>query len=117
MRIRDKAAIGVITIGSCEPAVLEALDHFEKDGIEMDYLRIRGFPFHQSVKSFIEDHEQTLVVEQNRDAQLRSLLILEMGIAPHLLMSVLSYGGFPLTSDDVLTRAKRILKGWDRCPR
>jgi 2-oxoglutarate ferredoxin oxidoreductase subunit alpha len=117
VRIRDKAAIGVITIGSCEPAVLEALDHFEKDGIEMDYLRIRGFPFHQSVKSFIEDHEQTLVVEQNRDAQLRSLLILELGIDPNLLMSVLSYGGFPLTSDDVLTRAKRILKGWDRCPR
>ena len=91
---------------------MEALDNFEKDGIAMDYLRVRGFPFHQSIKSFIEDHEQTLVVEQNRDAQLRSLLILELGIDPNLLVSVLSYGGFPLTCEDVLSGAKRILKGW-----
>lgn len=112
LRIHDKATLGVITIGSCEPAVLEALDYFEKDGIVMDYLRVRGFPFHHSIRSFIEDHEQTLVVEQNRDAQLRSLLILELGIDPNLLISVLSYGGFPLTSQDVLLGAKRILKGW-----
>lgn len=111
VRRRDGAPYGVVTIGSCEAAVLEALAEFERDGIVFDYLRVRGFPFQDSIKTFIEDHEWCIVVEQNRDAQLRSLLLLELGIDPGLLRSVVSFGGFPLSASEVLEGIKEVLKG------
>lgn len=111
VRYRSGASYGVITIGSCKPAVVEALDILESDGITVDYLRVRGFPFQQSVKAFIEKHEFCIVVEQNRDAQLRSLLILELGIDPSLLYPVTLFGGFPLSTSEVLDGIKHVLKG------
>lgn len=107
------ASIGVITIGSCELAVVEVIDTFARDGLSLDYLRIRGFPFQDSVKTFIEDHDMCLVVEQNRDAQLRSLLLLELGVDPNLLRPVLYYGGFPLDASVVKDGIMRTLKGWN----
>lgn len=108
----NDATIGVITIGSCEPAVLEVIDTFARDGLPLDYLRIRGFPFQDSVKAFIEDHDMCLVVEQNRDAQLRSLLLLELSVDPNLLRPVLYYGGFPLDASVVKDGIMKTLKGW-----
>ncbi|HZS95125.1 MAG TPA: 2-oxoacid:acceptor oxidoreductase subunit alpha, partial [Chloroflexota bacterium] len=96
------ARIGVITSGGCDPAVREALAVLARQGLAADYLRIRGFPFHKSVTEFIEEHEFCFVVEQNRDAQLRSLLILETPAAKDKLIPVLVYGGFPLSASQVV---------------
>ena len=68
----------------------------------MDYMRIRGFPFHEPVEAFIAEHEYCYVVEQNRDAQLRSLLILETSVPKEKLRPILIYGGFPLSARNVL---------------
>jgi 2-oxoglutarate ferredoxin oxidoreductase subunit alpha len=71
-------------------------------GIVADYMRIRGFPFDGGVEEFIMRHNYCFVVEQNRDAQLRSLLILETAVPKDRLRSVLSYGGFPLSARHVV---------------
>jgi len=99
---RSEARFGVITIGGCEPAVLEALDLLADRDIPADYMRVRGFPFHKSVEAFLYEHEFCFVVEQNRDAQLRSLLILETCVPKDRVRSVLVYGGFPLSARHVV---------------
>ncbi len=99
---RDGATIGVVSLGSCDPAVREALDLLADSGLPLDFLRIRGFPFAPEVRAFLDDHELTFVVEQNRDAQLRSLLTIETGVEPAKLRSVLVYGGFPLSASQVV---------------
>lgn len=99
---RKGAAFGIVTIGGCDPAVREALDVLAARGIAGDFMRIRAFPFHADVEAFLADHEFCFVVEQNRDAQLRSLLTLETGIAKDKLRSILVYGGFPLSARHVL---------------
>jgi 2-oxoglutarate/2-oxoacid ferredoxin oxidoreductase subunit alpha len=96
------ARVGIITIGGCDPAVREAVDLLAARGILADYMRIRGFPFDQSVEDFIRHHNFCFVVEQNRDAQLRSLLVLETSVPKDRLRSVLSYGGFPLSARHVV---------------
>ena len=99
---RDGAQFGVITLGGCEPAVRESLDQLGLRGVPVDYMRIRGFPFPEVVARFIDAHETCFVVEQNRDAQLRSLLMLETPVAKDKLRSVLVYGGFPLSARNVV---------------
>jgi 2-oxoglutarate ferredoxin oxidoreductase subunit alpha len=99
---RGPADIGVITIGGCRGAVLEAIDRLRADAVAVDYMRIRAFPFQSSVREFVDSHQRCFVVEQNRDGQLRSLLALETGIARDRMVSVLDYGGLPLTADYVL---------------
>ncbi len=93
-----KAALGVIYFGSTSPAMQEALDELEEDGIRLDALRLRAFPFPNSVAQFLAEHEQVFVVEQNRDAQMRSLLVNELGIDPARLVPVLHYDGTPITA-------------------
>jgi 2-oxoglutarate ferredoxin oxidoreductase subunit alpha len=96
------ARIGIITIGGCDPAVREAVDLLAVRGIAADYMRIRGFPFDERVEEFIKRYNFCFVVEQNRDAQLRSLLVLETSATKDRLRSVLSYGGFPLSARHVV---------------
>jgi 2-oxoglutarate ferredoxin oxidoreductase subunit alpha len=96
------APIGIISIGGCHGAVREAIDRLRADGHYVDYMRIRAFPFAPSVKAFIEAHEPCYVVEQNRDGQLRTLLAIETGIARDRMISILDYGGLPLTADRVV---------------
>jgi 2-oxoglutarate ferredoxin oxidoreductase subunit alpha len=96
------AELGIISIGGCHAAVLEAVDRIRGSGHTVDYMRIRAFPFPAGVRQFIEAHERCYVVEQNRDGQLRSLLAIETGIARDRLHSVLDYGGLPLTADRVV---------------
>jgi 2-oxoglutarate ferredoxin oxidoreductase subunit alpha len=104
------AKFGVITIGGCDPAVREALDILAERETPADYLRIRGFPFHKSIEAFLYEHDLCFIVEQNRDAQLRSLLTLETCVPKNRLRSVLSYGGFPLSSRDVVEGITRQLE-------
>jgi 2-oxoglutarate ferredoxin oxidoreductase subunit alpha len=96
------ATVGVITVGGCDPAVREALATLGTKGLKADYLRIRAFPFGAEVEEFLTTHETVYVVEQNRDAQLRSLLTLETSVPKSKLRSVLVYGGFPLSSRHVV---------------
>jgi len=95
---RQSTRLGVIYFGSTSPAMHEALDALERDGLQLDALRIRAFPFQDEVYDFIADHEQVFVVEQNRDAQLRMLLVNEGAVDPTRLVSVLHYDGTPITA-------------------
>jgi 2-oxoglutarate/2-oxoacid ferredoxin oxidoreductase subunit alpha len=98
VRLREGAAVGIVSIGGCDAAVREAVDGLAARGVAADYLRVRGFPFGAAVGEFVRRHPHTFVVEQNRDAQLRSLLILETGVAGERLLSILDYGGMPLSA-------------------
>jgi 2-oxoglutarate ferredoxin oxidoreductase subunit alpha len=95
--------VGIITLGSCDLAVREAIDELSALGIEADFLRVRGFPFVKSVREFVESHEHCFVVEQNRDGQLRSLISLETEVDINQMHPVLHYGGFPLSAVQVVT--------------
>ena len=99
---QDGATIGVITIGGCDAAVREAIATLRAEGIRVDMMRVRGFPFSGQVAQFLDSHEQLFVVEQNRDAQLRSLLAIELGIARDRMTPVLDYGGLPLPARVVI---------------
>jgi 2-oxoglutarate/2-oxoacid ferredoxin oxidoreductase subunit alpha len=76
----------------------EAIDMIEARGHSVDRMRIRAFPFHSSVNSFVAGHDFTFVVEQNRDAQLRSLIVNECGIDPVRLVPITHYDGTPITA-------------------
>jgi 2-oxoglutarate ferredoxin oxidoreductase subunit alpha len=99
---QDGAEIGIVSLGGCHAAVLEALDRLREQGVAVDYMRIRGFPFDQPVTDFLNAHETVFVVEQNRDAQLRSLLAIETGMPRDRMTPVLDYGGLPLTARVVI---------------
>jgi 2-oxoglutarate ferredoxin oxidoreductase subunit alpha len=90
--------IGVLHFGSTSPAMNEALDQLGAEGIDLDALRLRAFPFPASVKDFIGAHSAVFVVEQNRDAQMHSLLVNELSIDPARLVKVLHYDGTPITA-------------------
>ena len=89
---------GAIFYGSTSPAMQEAIDTLDAQGIHIDTLRVRGFPFHDDVAEFVSAHEVIFVVEQNRDAQLRTLLTVECEIDPARLIPVLHYDGTPITA-------------------
>jgi 2-oxoglutarate ferredoxin oxidoreductase subunit alpha len=88
--------MGVLTVGSGGAACVEALDRLNAQDIRLDYCRVRAFPFGDEVRDFIERHDVVFVVEQNRDAQLRSLLMLDIHADPGKLVSLLHYNGIPL---------------------
>jgi 2-oxoglutarate ferredoxin oxidoreductase subunit alpha len=89
---------GVIYFGSTAPAMDEAIQMLEASGQSLDRMRLRAFPFHSSVASFVAEHDFVFVVEQNRDAQLRSLIVNELNVDPVRLVPVLHYDGTPITA-------------------
>jgi 2-oxoglutarate ferredoxin oxidoreductase subunit alpha len=95
---KQKTKYGVIYFGSTTPAMHEALEALEAQGIHLDALRIRAFPFANEVADFVLRHEQVFLVEQNRDAQLRTLIINECSIDPARVVPVLHYDGTPITA-------------------
>ena len=99
---RDGAVVGLVALGSSDLAVREGLELLAEQGVAADYLRVRGFPFHPSVRAFLDEHERCVVVDQNRDGQLRTLLVAETGAAPQRLGSVRVYGGLPLSARQVV---------------
>ncbi len=104
--VRKSAAqptrVGAIYFGSTGAAMEEALATLAGQGIHLDTLRIRAFPFHDEIADFIADHDQVFVIEQNRDAQMRMLLVNEMPVDPAKLLSVLHYDGTPITARFIL---------------
>ncbi|HJU39507.1 MAG TPA: 2-oxoacid:acceptor oxidoreductase subunit alpha [Tahibacter sp.] len=95
---KQKARCGALYYGSTSPAMAEAIDALEREGVSLDTMRLRAFPFPESVRDFIDAHDTVFVVEQNRDAQLRSLIVNEFGIDPARLVPVLHYDGTPITA-------------------
>jgi len=97
----NQSDLGILFIGTTTSSALEAIDLLAADGIQLDAMRVRAFPFNKEVKRFITSHEVVYVVEQNRDAQLRSLLVNELEIAPQRLIPILNYDGFPVTAETI----------------
>ncbi|MGQ0713077.1 MAG: 2-oxoacid:acceptor oxidoreductase subunit alpha [Gemmatimonadaceae bacterium] len=100
------SSVGIISVGSCDAAVREAIDRLRADGIAIDYMRVRAFPFGSSVHHFLREHDRLFVVEQNRDAQLRALLALETGLPRDAMTPILDYGGVPLSAEPIVARVK-----------
>ena len=96
------AELGIVAIGSSDGAVREAIELLAAKGIKLDYMRIRAFPFGPDVEQFLAQHELTFVVDQNRDAQLASLLTLDTSVPKEKLRSVKYYGGQPLSAHHVV---------------
>ena len=90
--------IGLVSIGSCDGAIHEAMDVLKAQGVGVDYMRVRAFPFSEDVERFLSAHQVLFVVEQNRDAQFKSLLTLETKVEKSKLRSLLSYDGLPISS-------------------
>jgi 2-oxoglutarate ferredoxin oxidoreductase subunit alpha len=94
--------VGLVSIGSCDGAIREAIDVLKTHDVGVNYMRIRGFPFSEDVERFLANHRVLFVVEQNRDAQLRSLLTLETAVEKAKLRSLLHYSGLPISSSFIV---------------
>ena len=97
-RPEQRSKCGLIHFGSSAPAVREAMAALAEDGIQLDTMRLRAFPFSEAVSDFINAYDQVFLVEQNRDAQMRSLLVNECGIDPARFISILHFDGTPITA-------------------
>ena len=97
------ATMGIVTVGGCHAACVEALDQMAGEGVACDYMRVRGFPFGDEVREFLEAHEENFVVEQNRDGQLRSMLSLETGVPLARMRSIRYYSGYPMSAHHVVS--------------
>lgn len=104
-----KARYGIVSMGGAHWAVMEARDQLLSEGVDVDYLRVRAFPFAAEVDRFLAEHETVFVVEQNRDAQLRMLLGMETGCPKQKMVSVGYYGGQPLSKGHVLDGIRPVL--------
>ncbi|HEY6481969.1 MAG TPA: 2-oxoacid:acceptor oxidoreductase subunit alpha [Steroidobacteraceae bacterium] len=90
--------IGLVSLGSCDGAIHEAMAVLKSNGVAVDYMRVRAFPFGPEVEQFLAAHEMLFVIEQNRDAQFKSLLTLETAVEKRKLHSLLHYSGLPISS-------------------
>jgi 2-oxoglutarate ferredoxin oxidoreductase subunit alpha len=95
------ATTGVIFFGTSADSALEALEMLEADGISLDAMRPLAFPFGRAFQEFVDLHEGVFVIEQNRDAQFRSLMMIELGTDPSKLISILNYDGMPITAENI----------------
>ncbi len=108
-----KNSIGLVAYGSSQDCMREVVHLLKKEsGLEVDYLRVRAFPFHQDILSFVKTHSQIIVVEQNRDAQLLSLLKLESELSTEInkIQSVLNYDGLSLDAPSIKNRILEVLR-------
>ena len=105
----EPTAIGVVYFGSTSPAMTEALDVLSAQGVHIDSMRLRAFPFSQAVPDFIAAHDKVFVVEQNRDAQMHALLVNELDIDPARLQRVLHYDGTPITARFIASAISKYL--------
>lgn len=100
------APSGVIFFGTSTDSALEALDLLADEGIHLDAMRPRAFPFGKAFRNFVDSHDRIFVIEQNRDAQFRSLMMIELGTDASKLISVLNYDGMPITADNIFRQIK-----------
>ncbi|TNE56563.1 MAG: 2-oxoacid:acceptor oxidoreductase subunit alpha [Bacteroidetes bacterium] len=100
---KNESRDGILFFGTSSYPAMEAMDDLRAAGHQLDAMRLKAFPFGKAVSDFIDTHDRIYVVEQNRDAQMRTLLINELDINPQKLVSVLAYDGFPITADRIRT--------------
>lgn len=93
---------GLLFFGTSTASCIEARDLLAEEGTAIDCLRVCAFPFNRTIEQFIAEHDQVFVVEQNRDGQLRKLLVGECDIDPKKLVSVPLYDGMPITARQVI---------------
>lgn len=105
----NQSEIGLLFFGTSSLSAEEAMDKMKNRGIVLDALRLKAFPFNNEVEEFITSHQQIFVIEQNRDAQMRGLLIVELQINPSKLVPVLNYDGMPITAHDIVTKISQHL--------
>ena len=108
---KNTSSIGVIYFGSTDCSMQEALDTLEEQNMKIDAMRIRAFPFNLEVWEFIEDHDLIFIVEQNRDGQMRTLIMAEGGIIPDKLVSILCFDGQPITAEHITNKINAHLSG------
>jgi len=101
---------GILFFGTSKYAAEEAMDILDEKGIPVDAIRLKSFPFNKTVEDFINSHKKVFVIEQNRDAQMKSLLMIELQANPNKLISVLNYDGMPITADNILNQISASLK-------
>jgi len=108
-KAKEKTDMGIIFFGTTRYSALEAMDLFEKEGVYLDALRIKAVPFNQTVEDFINSHEQVFVIEQNRDGQMRTVLMNELDADPKKLTAILNYDGMPITAATIMERIGQYL--------
>lgn len=96
----------VVFFGTSSCAAEEAMELLAADGVKLDAMRAKAFPFSAAVQEFIEEHDRIFVIEQNRDAQFRSLILMELGVDARKLISVLNYDGTPISADNIYSQIK-----------
>ncbi|MGZ3865222.1 MAG: 2-oxoacid:acceptor oxidoreductase subunit alpha [Bacteroidia bacterium] len=106
---KNKNEIGLIFFGTSTYSSEEAMDILKSEGVQVDAIRLKSFPFNKTVEDFINQHKKVFVIEQNRDAQLRSLLMIELNADPNKLIPVLNYDGMPITAENILGQIKKNL--------
>ena len=107
---------GVIFFGTSEASSMEAVDYLQEEGVYIDAMRVRSFPFNDDVEAFIDNHERTFVIEQNRDAQLRTLLMAEFEFGPDKLKSVLCFDGTPISARNIRKQILQQIPGSNVTP-
>jgi 2-oxoglutarate ferredoxin oxidoreductase subunit alpha len=106
----NQSDTAIVFFGTTTYAALEVMDELKSEGILMDAMRVKAFPFTENIENFINDHETVFVIEQNRDAQFRSLLINELEINPKKLVKVLNYDGMPITARNIRQQMTAVIK-------
>ncbi len=99
----NKSPYGLIFFGTSTYSTEEAMDSMASSGLNFDAMRLKAFPFNQTVEDFIHTHEKVFIIEQNRDGQMRSLLINELNVNPQKMISVLNFDGMPITAHSITT--------------
>jgi 2-oxoglutarate ferredoxin oxidoreductase subunit alpha len=106
-----KTDMAVLYYGTSEESSREAVDRLAEEGIMLDAMRVRSFPFNEEVQDFIDQHDRVFVIEQNRDAQLRTLLMAEFEFGPDKLKSVLCFDGTPISARNIRKQILGLLPG------
>ncbi len=103
------APVGLIYYGTTDQAITETVDMLHEQGLQVDTMRIKAFPFNNQVNTFIDEHKHVFVIEQNRDAQMKTLIVNELSIAPARLQSILHYDGYPITANTIVDNVNQWL--------
>ncbi len=106
---KTKLNLGALFFGTSASPCYEAVEMLADEGYPIDTMRIRAFPFHEDLDKFIHDHDLVFVIEQNRDGQMRQLIMNECQIAPTKLQSVLNYSGTPITARNIANQIREAL--------
>ncbi len=106
---KNQSSMGVIFFGTSTYSAEEALDLLKADGVVLDAMRLKAFPFSKKVEEFVNSHDKIFIIEQNRDAQLKSLFMIELDVNPNKIISVLNFDGLPITADNIMKQISKAL--------